>query len=98
MTPAEPPPAARRIRGNRSGGSNPRWSTHPNAPNQGYQGAPDAWLVVTSEVREGIRDLQVGSDVFVLTWLHRARRDELATQPGDDRPAPSAACSAPARR
>ena len=55
-----------------------------DAPNQGYQGAPDAWLVITPEVREGIRDLQVGTDVFVLTWLHRARRNVLATQPGDD--------------
>lgn len=54
------------------------------APNQGYQGAPDAWLVIAPEVREGIRDLRVGSDVFVLTWLHQAQRDELATRPGDD--------------
>jgi tRNA-Thr(GGU) m(6)t(6)A37 methyltransferase TsaA len=55
-----------------------------NAPNQGEQGAPDAWLVIDADAREGIRDLQVGSEVFVLTWLHRARRDVLATQPGDD--------------
>ncbi|HVH93334.1 MAG TPA: tRNA (N6-threonylcarbamoyladenosine(37)-N6)-methyltransferase TrmO [Nocardioidaceae bacterium] len=55
-----------------------------DAPNQGHQGAPDAWLVITPEVREGIRDLQVGSDVFVLTWLHHSPRDELVTQPGDD--------------
>jgi tRNA-Thr(GGU) m(6)t(6)A37 methyltransferase TsaA len=55
-----------------------------DAPNQGCQGAPDAWLVIAPEVREGIRDLQVGSDIFVLTWLHQARRDELATRPGDD--------------
>jgi tRNA-Thr(GGU) m(6)t(6)A37 methyltransferase TsaA len=54
------------------------------APNQGHQGAPDAWLVIDPAVREGIRDLQVGSDIFVLTWLHQARRDELATRPGDD--------------
>jgi tRNA-Thr(GGU) m(6)t(6)A37 methyltransferase TsaA len=55
-----------------------------DAPNQGHQGAPDAWLVINPEVRQGIRDLQVGADIFVLTWLHRARRDVLATQPGDD--------------
>jgi tRNA-Thr(GGU) m(6)t(6)A37 methyltransferase TsaA len=55
-----------------------------DAPNQGRQGAPDAWLVIDPAVREGIRDLQVGSDVLVLTWLHLARRDELATRPGDD--------------
>ena len=55
-----------------------------DAPNQGYQGAPDAWLVIAADLHEGIRDLQVGSDVFVLTWLHQARRDELSTRPGDD--------------
>lgn len=54
------------------------------APNQGYQGAPDAWLVIDPEVREGIRDIGVGAEIFVLTWLHLSRRDELATQPGDD--------------
>jgi tRNA-Thr(GGU) m(6)t(6)A37 methyltransferase TsaA len=55
-----------------------------DAPNQGQQGAPDAWLLITPEVREGIRDLQVESEILVLTWLHQARRDELATRPGDN--------------
>jgi tRNA-Thr(GGU) m(6)t(6)A37 methyltransferase TsaA len=59
-----------------------------DAPHQGQQGAPDAWLVINPEVREGIRDLQVGSDIVVLTWLHRARRDELATRPGDNPASP----------
>jgi tRNA-Thr(GGU) m(6)t(6)A37 methyltransferase TsaA len=59
-----------------------------DAPNQGQQGAPDAWLLINPEVREGIRDLQVGSDILVLTWLHRSRRDELATRPGDNPTAP----------
>jgi tRNA-Thr(GGU) m(6)t(6)A37 methyltransferase TsaA len=35
-------------------------------------------------VAEGIRDLAVGADVFVLTWLHRAQRDVLAVHPRDD--------------
>lgn len=55
-----------------------------DASNQGEQGAPDAWLVIDPGVREGLRDLAVGEDIVVLTWLHQARRDELATQPGDD--------------
>jgi tRNA-Thr(GGU) m(6)t(6)A37 methyltransferase TsaA len=55
-----------------------------DAPNQGDQGAPDAWLVINPDVRDGIRDLQIGSDILVLTWLHKSRRDELSTQPGDD--------------
>jgi tRNA-Thr(GGU) m(6)t(6)A37 methyltransferase TsaA len=54
------------------------------APNQGAGGAPDAWLVIRPDLRVAIRDLSAGSDLFVLTWLHQARRDELATVPGDN--------------
>jgi tRNA-Thr(GGU) m(6)t(6)A37 methyltransferase TsaA len=54
------------------------------APKQGDEGAPDAWLVLDPEVAVGARDLAVGADVFVLTWLHRARRDVLAVHPRDD--------------
>ena len=31
-----------------------------------------------------IRDLAVGTEVLVLTWLHQARRDVLAVHPRDD--------------
>jgi tRNA-Thr(GGU) m(6)t(6)A37 methyltransferase TsaA len=55
-----------------------------DAPNQGDQGAPDGWLDINADVLEGIRDIEVGTELLVLTWLHQARRDELATQPGDD--------------
>ena len=54
------------------------------APEQGFEGAPDAWLVFVPEVAEAIRDLAVGTDVLVLTWLHRARRDVLTVHPRDD--------------
>ena len=54
------------------------------APKQGFEGGPDAWLVFGPDVAEGIRDLVVGAEVFVLTWLHRARRDVLAVHPRDD--------------
>ena len=54
------------------------------APKQGYEGAPDAWLVFNPGVAEGIRDLAVGAEVFVLTWLHHAQRDVLAVHPRDD--------------
>ena len=54
------------------------------APKQGFEGAPDAWLVFDPGVVEGIRDLAVGAEVFVLTWLHRSRRDVLAVHPRDD--------------
>jgi tRNA-Thr(GGU) m(6)t(6)A37 methyltransferase TsaA len=54
------------------------------APNQGDAGAPDAWLVIDPAVREGVRDIRPGAEVLVLTWLHKARRDELTTHPEDD--------------
>jgi tRNA-Thr(GGU) m(6)t(6)A37 methyltransferase TsaA len=54
------------------------------APKQGFEGAPDAWLVFRPEVAEAVRDLAVGAEVFVLTWLHRAARDVLAVHPRDD--------------
>jgi tRNA-Thr(GGU) m(6)t(6)A37 methyltransferase TsaA len=57
---------------------------HESAPKQGFEGAPDAWLVFDPGVAEGIRDLAVGTNIFVLTWLHRARRDVLAVHPRDD--------------
>jgi tRNA-Thr(GGU) m(6)t(6)A37 methyltransferase TsaA len=54
------------------------------APKQGFEGAPEAWLAFDPDVVEGIRDLAVGTDVFVLTWLHHAQRDVLAVHPRDD--------------
>lgn len=59
-----------------------------NAPRQGDEGAPDAWLVFEPEYAEGIRDLAAGSEIIVLTWLDRAVRDVLVTRPRDDPPRP----------
>jgi tRNA-Thr(GGU) m(6)t(6)A37 methyltransferase TsaA len=56
------------------------------APRQGDEGSPDAWLVFDPGVSEGIRDLQPGTEVILLTWLDRARRDVLTVHPrGDSR-------------
>src|SRR5258706_6768501 len=54
------------------------------APRQGEEGAPDAWLVIEPGVAEGARDLVAGSEIIVLTWLDRADRAVLATRPRDD--------------
>jgi tRNA-Thr(GGU) m(6)t(6)A37 methyltransferase TsaA len=56
------------------------------APRQGDEGSPDAWLVFAPGVSDGIRDLETGTEILVLTWLDRARRDVLAVHPrGDSR-------------
>jgi tRNA-Thr(GGU) m(6)t(6)A37 methyltransferase TsaA len=54
------------------------------APRQGDEGSPDAWLVFDPGVSEGIRDLQIGTEILVLTWLDRARRDVLTVHPRGD--------------
>lgn len=54
------------------------------APRQGDEGAPDAWLVFEPGVREALRNLEVGSDVILLTWFDRARRDILSVHPRGD--------------
>jgi tRNA-Thr(GGU) m(6)t(6)A37 methyltransferase TsaA len=59
-----------------------------SAPNQGYEGAPDAWLVFEPEVLEALDGIQPGDRVNVLTWLHLSRRDELKTHPRDDMSVP----------
>ena len=54
------------------------------APMQGDEGAPDAWLVFAPEVADGLRDLAAGAEIIVLTWLDRADRDMLVTRPRGD--------------
>ena len=54
------------------------------APKQGHEGSPEAWLRFDERIAEGLRDLRVGTDVLVLTWLHRARRDVLVVRPRDN--------------
>jgi tRNA-Thr(GGU) m(6)t(6)A37 methyltransferase TsaA len=58
------------------------------APRQGSEGAPPAWLVFEPEVAEAVRDLRAGQQIIVLTWLDRAQRDELSTVPGDNPSSP----------
>lgn len=59
-----------------------------DAPKQGVEGAPDAWLEFAPEFEAGLRDLRVGEEVLVLTWLDRADRDALRVHPRDDPAAP----------
>jgi tRNA-Thr(GGU) m(6)t(6)A37 methyltransferase TsaA len=59
------------------------------APLQGDEGAPDAWLVLDPAVAEGVRGLRSGVDVLVLTWLHRASRDVLTVHPRGDTSQPA---------
>jgi tRNA-Thr(GGU) m(6)t(6)A37 methyltransferase TsaA len=54
------------------------------APKQGDQGAPDAWLVFDQALLPALSDLKIGMQVIVLTWLHQAHRDVLRVYPQDN--------------
>jgi tRNA-Thr(GGU) m(6)t(6)A37 methyltransferase TsaA len=51
------------------------------APRQGDEGAPDAWVALDPAMQPAMRDLEVGSEVIVLTWLDRGDRDALVVHP-----------------
>lgn len=54
------------------------------APKQGEEGSPEAWLAFEEVVSDALRDLRVGTDIIVLTWLHQAHRDVLRVHPRGD--------------
>ncbi len=60
------------------------------APMQGHEGAPDAWLEVHTSVAEGLEALAVGDEIIVITWLHQAQRDILKVHPRGDETMPLA--------
>jgi tRNA-Thr(GGU) m(6)t(6)A37 methyltransferase TsaA len=52
-----------------------------DAPRQGNEGAPSAFVEVDADVLAGLDGLAVGQDIILLSWFHRARRDVLAVHP-----------------
>lgn len=52
-----------------------------DAPKQGTEGAPDAWLEVRSWAAKALTGLAAGDEVIVITWLHRGRRDVFEVHP-----------------
>jgi tRNA-Thr(GGU) m(6)t(6)A37 methyltransferase TsaA len=54
------------------------------APNQGDEGAPEAWLVFEPNVLEALDGTHAGDEIFILTWLDRASRDVLRVHPRGD--------------
>ena len=54
------------------------------APMQGDEGAPYAWLELTPLAGPGLLGIQPADELLVLTWLHLARRDVLQVHPRGD--------------
>jgi tRNA-Thr(GGU) m(6)t(6)A37 methyltransferase TsaA len=54
------------------------------APMQGDEGAPDAWLELTPSAAPGLMGIKAGDELIVLTWLHLAEREVLQVHPRGD--------------
>ena len=54
------------------------------APRQGSEGAPDAWLELNPAYRLGLSGIVEGDEILIITWLHRANRDILEVHPRGD--------------
>jgi tRNA-Thr(GGU) m(6)t(6)A37 methyltransferase TsaA len=55
-----------------------------NAPKQGFEGAPDAWLEIHPAFMDALDGLNKNSEIIVLTWFHQAIRDVLKVHPRGD--------------
>ena len=55
-----------------------------DAPMQGDEGAPEAWLELTPRAAPGLTGIKPGDELIVLTWLHLAQRDVLQVHPRGD--------------
>src|SRR5215469_13042073 len=54
------------------------------APKQGHEGAPDAWLEVHPFAADALDGMAEGDEIVVLTWLHQAHRETLKVHPRSD--------------
>jgi tRNA-Thr(GGU) m(6)t(6)A37 methyltransferase TsaA len=55
-----------------------------DAPRQGDEGAPDAWVVFDEAVRLALADVSVGDELILITWFDRADRDVQQVHPRGD--------------
>ena len=58
--------------------------TLDEAPRQGSEGAPDAWLEVDPAFARALLGIAAGDEIIVVTWLNRADRDVLEVHPRGD--------------
>jgi tRNA-Thr(GGU) m(6)t(6)A37 methyltransferase TsaA len=59
-------------------------TTREEAPRQGSEGAPEAWVEIDPAFADALSGVAEGSEVILLTWLHLSRRDVLEVHPRGD--------------
>jgi tRNA (Thr-GGU) A37 N-methylase len=56
-------------------------TSREDAPRQGDEGAPEAWLEIKPEFTAGLKGINAGDELFLLTWLHLSDRQTLQVHP-----------------
>ena len=59
-----------------------------DAPRQGSEGAPDAWLEIEPRFADALLGIEEGHELIVITWMHVAQRDVLQNHPRGDQSRP----------
>jgi len=54
------------------------------APKQGREGAPEAWIEVRQAVAEALEGIRAGDELIVITWFHQTEREVLKVHPRGD--------------
>jgi len=52
-----------------------------DAPRQGSEGAPEAWLEIDARFADAVEGLASQDVILVMTWLHQADRETLKVHP-----------------
>ena len=52
-------------------------SSRHEAPKQGHEGAPDAWLEVHPWAADALLGISPGDQLIIITWLHQGNRETL---------------------
>lgn len=55
-----------------------------DAPRQGAEGAPDAWLEIEPQFADALLGVEAGHQLIVITWLQNADRSVLRNHPRSD--------------
>jgi tRNA-Thr(GGU) m(6)t(6)A37 methyltransferase TsaA len=54
------------------------------APRQSWKDAPPAAIDILPQFLESLDGLEVGQEIWLLTWLHQSERNTLKVRPGHD--------------
>jgi len=55
-----------------------------DAPRQGSEGAPDAWILLEPSFANALQGISAGDRLVLVTWLHQADRSIQQVQPRDE--------------